>query len=81
MSSTLARVTEVFRDVFEDETLEVTRDTSARDIEDWDSLMHVSLVVAVEREFAVRFSSGDVARLHDVGALVDLIERHAGAGG
>ena len=80
MSDTLAVVTEVFREVFEDDALEITRDTTARDIEDWDSLTHVSLIVAIEQRLAVRFSSADVARLTDVGELVDLIERQRSAG-
>ena len=73
---TLQQVQEVFRDVFEDDALAIARQTTARDIEDWDSLMHVSLVVAIEQRFGVRFASGDVARLENVGQLVDLVDDH-----
>jgi acyl carrier protein len=70
----LDRLNEVFRDVFNDEDLVITRETSAKDIEEWDSVMHVSLVVNVEKVFGVRFSSTEVAKLQNVGDLADLIE-------
>jgi acyl carrier protein len=74
VSTTLERLTEVFRDVFEDDDLEVARETTAYDVEEWDSLMHVSLVVAVEREFNLRFKSSQVDSLQCVGDLIALIE-------
>ena len=75
MSSTLDRLTEVFQDVFEDDDLVIARETTAADVEDWDSLMHVTLVVNVEREFGFRFKSSEVSALQSVGDLIDLIER------
>jgi acyl carrier protein len=77
MDTTLDRINEVFREVFDDEDLEVTWATTARDIEGWDSLMHVTLLVNVEKRFGVRFSSSEVAGLKDVGELADLIESKA----
>lgn len=74
MSTTLDRLTELFRDVFEDDDLVIARDTTAAEVEDWDSLMHVTLVVNVELEFGVRFKSSDVSALGSVGDLIDLIE-------
>jgi len=74
MSSTLDRLTEVFQDVFEEDDLLITRETTAADVEDWDSLMHVTLIVNVEREFGVRFKSSDVSALASVGDLIALIE-------
>ena len=71
---TLARLNLVFQDVFDDEDLQVQRATTADDIEDWDSLMHVTLIVNVERAFGVRFPSSRVSKLADVGELVDLID-------
>jgi acyl carrier protein len=53
----------------------LTTDTTADDIQDWDSLMHVTLITHVEREFGIRFTSGQVALLMDVGELVSLIDR------
>jgi acyl carrier protein len=77
MDTTLNRINEVFREVFDDEELEVTRATTALDIEGWDSLMHVTLMVNVEKRFGVRFSGSEVAGLKDVGELSDLIESKA----
>jgi acyl carrier protein len=77
MDTTLDRLNEVFREVFDDEDLEVTWATTARDIEGWDSLMHVTLMVNVEKRFGVRFSSYEVAGLKDVGELADLVESKA----
>ena len=74
MSNTLERLTEIFCDVFEADDLAIAPETSASDIDDWDSLMHVSLVVAVEREFGLRFKSAEVDALTCVGDLIALIE-------
>ena len=70
--SMLDTLTAVFRDVFEDEELEISRETTATDIPDWDSLRHVTLMLNVEKTFGVRFSSAEIANLKDVGELLDL---------
>jgi acyl carrier protein len=75
----LQRVNDVFRDVFDAEDLTVSRQTTAADVAGWDSLMHVRLMLAVEKAFGIRFSSSEVASLPDVGALVDLLHRKIGA--
>ncbi len=75
MSQTLEELNEVFQEVFEDDELEVQAQTSARDIDEWDSLMHVNLVLAVESRFDVRFTSTEVAGLKDVGELMALVEK------
>lgn len=67
------RLSSVFRDVFDDDEITVCDDTTADDIEDWDSLEHINLVVAVEKEFGVKFNMGEVGRLKNVGGMVDLI--------
>jgi acyl carrier protein len=69
----LAELTDVFRDVFDDDALELRRELTAKDVAGWDSLTHVSLVVEVERRFGVRFTSTEVANLEDVGGLLDLL--------
>ncbi len=78
MSDTLMRLTAVFHDVFNDDELVISRDTSAKNIENWDSLTHVTLIVKAEKEFGVRFTSAQVAGLQNVGELIDLIEQKAG---
>jgi acyl carrier protein len=67
------RLQEVFREVFDDEEITINPHTSATDIENWDSLMHVTLIVNVEKAFAVRFTSAEVANLKDVGELLALM--------
>lgn len=68
------KMTEVFRDVFDDGELVIQDDTTAEDIEDWDSLTHITLLSALEDEFRVRFSMKAVGELKNVGGMADLIE-------
>ena len=71
----LEELQEVFRSTFEDDELVVSRGTTAKDVEGWDSLTHVTLLVSLEQRFAIRFKSSEVADLKNVGELLDLIER------
>jgi len=75
MSDVATRLQTVFRDVFDDEELVIDRSTTSDDIEDWDSLRHVGLVVNVEAAFGIKFTSLEVASLANVGEMLDLIER------
>lgn len=68
-------VQEIFRDNFDDESLEITRTTSAEDIEDWDSLEQINLLTAMEKKFGLKFKLDDVRGLANVGDLLDLIAR------
>ena len=68
------KLTEVFRDVFDDESIELAETTTAADIEDWDSLSHIMLLSAVEDDFGIKFDMKAVQGLKDVGAMVDLIQ-------
>ena len=72
------RLNVVFRDVFDDDSITVTDHTTADDIEDWDSMMHISLVSAVEDEFSVKFNMKEVVSMKDVGEMADIIAREAG---
>lgn len=67
------RLNEVFRDVFDDETIVVCETTTANDIEDWDSLEHINLMAAVESEFGIKFSMGQVVTMKNVGEMADII--------
>lgn len=69
----MEKVTLIFRDVFDDETLVITDSTSSADIEDWDSLEHITLVISMEKEFGLKFDLKEVNELKDVGEMVDLI--------
>jgi acyl carrier protein len=74
MSDTLTKVNEVFCDVFDDEDIELAPETTAEDVDAWDSLMHVTLMLNIEKAFGVRFASSEVAGLKNIGELVGLIE-------
>ncbi|MDD6203106.1 MAG: acyl carrier protein [Lachnospiraceae bacterium] len=67
------RLNKVFQDVFDDDTITVNENTTADDIEDWDSLEHINLVSAVEQEFAIKFTMAQVVGMKNVGEMVDII--------
>lgn len=67
------RLTEVFRDVFDDESIVITADTTADDIEDWDSIEHITLIGAVEDEFGMKFKMGEVSGMNNVGEMMKII--------
>lgn len=67
------RLTNVFREVFDDDTIEVCDSTTADDIEDWDSFEHINLVVAVEEEFGFKIPMGKTVTMKNVGEMVDII--------
>ena len=68
-------LTAVFRDTFDDDTLTLNPETTAQDVDGWDSLRHIQLLVAVEKAFGMRFNTGEVANLANVGQMVDLIAK------
>ncbi|MBO4901881.1 MAG: acyl carrier protein [Lachnospiraceae bacterium] len=70
-----ARLNEVFRDVFDEEDLTVTDETTAADVDGWDSHMHITLIDAVEEEFDIRFDMRTVVKMKNVGEMVDEIEK------
>ena len=67
------RLNKVFRDVFDDDDITVTETTTSADIDDWDSLEHINLVAAVEQEFGMKFTMGQVVSMKNVGEMVDII--------
>ncbi len=67
-------VQEIFRDVFDDEELMIQDTTSAEDIDDWDSLEHITLIVAMEKEFHLKFDIKEINKLANVGEMIDLIK-------
>lgn len=67
------RLNKVFRDVFDDDDIIVTETTTSADIDDWDSLEHINLVAAVEQEFDMKFTMGQVVTMKNVGEMVDII--------
>jgi acyl carrier protein len=73
--STMEILNEIFRQVFDDDAIVVTRESTANDIEEWDSLTHMNLVVAVEAKFKIRFALGELQTLKNVGDMFDLVEK------
>lgn len=67
------KLTEVFRDVFDGESIRVTEATTSNDIADWDSLEHINLIAAVEQEFHIKFNMGQVVSMKNVGEMADII--------
>ncbi len=72
-----SRLTAVFREVFDEDELNLTRQTTADDVDGWDSLSHIRLVLAVTKAFGVRFSASEIGNLKNVGEFADLIEKKA----
>ena len=69
---------EIFRHNFDDDTLVLTADTNANDIEEWDSLEQINLLTAAEQKFGVKFNLADVRGLKNVGDLAELVQRLTG---
>ena len=72
-----ARLNKVFRDVFDDDEITVGPKSTANDIEDWDSREHITLMSAVQREFKVKFTMGEIASMKNVGEMADIIAARA----
>ncbi len=69
----IKRLTEIFRDVFDDDSIVISEKTTAADIEDWDSIEHINLIGAVEDEFGMRFKMKEVAGMKNVGEMINII--------
>lgn len=67
------RLNEVFQDVFDDDSITVNENTVAADIEDWDSLSHITLISAVEDEFRMKFSMKEVVEMKNVGEMAAIV--------
>ncbi len=78
-ASIYRQLTEIFQDVFDDDTIQLTPETTAADIQDWDSANHVNLIVAIEVRMKIKFKTIEVESLHNVGNLVSLIEQKLNA--
>lgn len=70
----LDRINKIFKIYFDDESLKVSAETTAHDIEEWDSLAQIGLVLSMEKEFNLRFMPADIERLKNIGGMVALIE-------
>jgi acyl carrier protein len=73
----MSKMTDILRDIFEDPDLAVTPETNAKSVPGWDSMAQVKVLMAVEEEFDVRFSSREMDKLRNVGDLVAAVARHS----
>lgn len=71
--SLLKQINEIFIDVLENPTIILKEDTSAADVEEWDSLNHIQLVVAIEKRFKIKFSTPEIQRWKNIGDLCDSV--------
>jgi acyl carrier protein len=74
VSDILADCNAIFRDILDQPDLQITRQSSAKTVEGWDSLAHMNLVTAIQQHFKIRFALGELEELKDVGDMVDLIK-------
>jgi acyl carrier protein len=73
-SDIYAQLREIFEDVFDDDSIVVTPALSAKDVDGWDSLTHIRLILTVEKAFRVKFSTSEIGKMGTVGDLVTLIK-------
>ena len=66
---------DIFQETFEDESIVLTDDTTAEDIEEWDSLMQIRLLIIIEKKFNLRFNPVEIAELENIGQMIDLMMR------
>ena len=69
----LTQINEIFIDTLDNEALLIEETTEAGDVDDWDSLTHIMLVVAIEKQFEIRFSSKEIQSWSNIGAMIDTI--------
>ena len=74
MHDLLPEIQELFRDIFDDPTLVITRESNAATVPDWDSFAHLNLVTAIEKKYKIKFALGELQELRNVGDMINLIE-------
>ena len=71
----LKKINNIFKYIFDDDYLKITRKTSSKDIEEWDSLAQIKLIAAIEKKFKIRFNIQEISNLKNVGEMIDLIDK------
>ena len=79
MPDVLPEIQGIFRDVFDNPDLVITRDSNASTVEDWDSLAHLNLISAIEQKYRIKFALGELQSLKNVGEMADLIQQKLAA--
>ncbi|MFZ2169421.1 MAG: acyl carrier protein [Methylococcaceae bacterium] len=75
MNEILDRLQPIFREVLENNDLVITEMSSAKNVENWDSLAHINLVSVIEQEFKIRFALGELETLNNVGDMIELMKK------
>jgi acyl carrier protein len=73
-SEIYSRISKVMRTVFDDDSITATPEMTAKDVKDWDSVNHVNLIFAMEREFKVRFKTAEVEKMKNVGQMAESLQ-------
>ncbi len=71
----LIKIRNIFRDIFDDEEMTISEETSRKDIEDWDSVAHIKLVLTIEDEYGIRLTTEEVSSIQTVGDFICAIEK------
>jgi acyl carrier protein len=78
MSPTITELQDVFREVFDDDDIVLSETTTAADIDGWDSMMHINLIIAIEKRFGVKFAAAEISKTkgddQNIGSLVEMLE-------
>lgn len=72
-SELLEKIQDIMRDILDLDDLVISKETSADDVEEWDSLSNINIVVAMEKEFGVKFALGELQQLQNIGEMIDLL--------
>ncbi len=75
MEKILSEVENIFRDILDNENIKLTRETTAKDVDGWDSLTHIQLIVAIEKKYSIKFSSKEILSWKNVGELLDSLSQ------
>ncbi len=78
MNNLITNLQKIFQDVFDDSDLMISEQTTAQDVDGWDSLAHIRLIVSIEKAFNLRFSASEIGDLANVGEMAQLIARKQG---
>lgn len=70
----IERLNSIFRDVFDDENISVNENTTAKDVNGWDSLMYITLIATIEDDFKIKFDMKEIISMNNVGKMISLIE-------